>query len=364
LVWRRIYGDDPNADKVCDAVLRGEAQRLCDAGRCDLAPTYAGLIQEDSLRVDAGAAVAALARGDEEVTATRAALDASLGPRDAAKACRLAVARVFDDADAFLEKRPLPAADVINGVGDGDALRVAALRLLKPKPLELVRAANALLAGHGGQAFDGGAWACADAILEAVSDEALDDAHSVARHGDDGAAAAVEAHLGWRCARTAVAAAEELTEDAHSRIVAALQFPRVAGGDLEIRWRSEAVVATRRALAEKGAAVDEGWLRGADAPLAGAAAAYLAEVALDHARRAGDASGDFGWYARGLRVADYVAAPDAAFAGALAVEDARRLMGKLKAVAVECLRAGGGAGAEVSNVGLRDVRWETGLAAP
>ena len=121
---------------------------------------------------------------------------------------------------------------------------------------------------------------------------------------------------------------------------------------------------TRRALAERGAAVDEGWLRGADAPLAGAAAAYLAEVALDHARRAGDASGDFGWYARGLRVADYVAAPDAAFAGALSVEDARRLMGKLKAVAVECLRAGGGAGAEVSNVGLRDVRWETGLAAP
>ena len=165
------------------------AQRLCDAGRCDLAPTYAGLIQEDSLRVDAGAAVAALARGEDEVTATRAALDASLGPRDAAKACRLAVARVFDDADAFLEKRPLPAADVINGVGDGDALRVAALRLLKPKPLELVRAANALLAGHGGQAFDGGAWACADAILEAVSDQALDDAHSLARHGDDGAAA-------------------------------------------------------------------------------------------------------------------------------------------------------------------------------
>ena len=64
------------------------------------------------------------------------------------------------------------------------------------------------------------------------------------------------------------------------------------------------------------------------------------------------------------RLADYVAAPDAAFAGALSVEDARRLMGKLKAVAVECLRAGGGAGAEVSNVGLRDVRWETGLAAP
>ena len=363
-MWRRIYGDDPNADRACDAVLRGEAQRLCDAGHCGLAPTYAGLILEDSLRVDAGAAVAALARGEDEVTATRAALDASLGPRDAAKACRLAVARVFDDADAFLEKRPLPAADAVRGVSDGDALRVAALRLLKPKPLELVRAANALLAGHGGQAFDGGAWACADAILEAVSDQALDDAHSLARHGDDGAAAAVEAHLGWRCARTAVAAAEECTEDAHARVVAALQFPRVAGGDVEIRWRSEAVLETRRALAEKGAAVDEGWLRGADAPLAGAAAAYLAEVALDHARRAGDASGDFGWYARGLRVADYVAAPDAAFAGALAVEDARRLVGKLKAVAVECLRAGGGAGAEVSNVGLRDVRWETGLAAP
>ena len=361
LVWRRIYGDDPTADRACDAVLRGEAQRLCDAGHCGLAPTYAGLILEDSLRVDAGAAVAALARGEDEVTATRAALDASLGPRDAAKACRLAVARVFDDADSFLEKRPLPAADAVRGVSDGDALRVAALRLLKPKPLELVRAANALLAGHGGQAFDGGAWACADAILEAVSDQALDDAHSLARHGDDGAAAAVEAHLGWRCARTAVAASEELTEDAHARVVAALQFPRVAGGDVEIRWRSEAVLETRRALAEKGAAVDEGWLRGADAPLAGAAAAYLAEVALDHARRAGDASGDFGWYARGLRVADCVAAPDAAFAGALSVEDARRLMGKLKAVAVECLRAGGGAGAEVSNVGLRDVRWETGL---
>ena len=346
LVWRRIYGDDPNADRACDAVLRGEAQRLCDAGYCGLAPTYAGLILEDSLRVDAGAAVAALARGEDEVTATRAALDASLGPRDAAKACRLAVARVFDDADAFLEKRPLPAADAVRGVSDGDALRVAALRLLKPKPLELVRAANALLAGHGGQAFDGGAWACADAILEAVSDQALDDAHSLARHGDDGAAAAVEAHLGWRCARTAVAASEELTEDAHARVVAALQFPRVAGGDVEIRWRGEAVLETRRALAEKGAAVDEGWLRGADAPLAGAAAAYLAEVALDHARRAGDASGDFGWYARGLRVADCVAAPDAA-RGRLSVEDARRLMGKLKAVAVECLRAGGGAGAEV-----------------
>ena len=50
--------------------------------------------------------------------------------------------------------------------------------------------------------------------------------------------------------------------------------------------------------------------------------------------------------------------------GCFTVEDARRLMGKVKAVAVECLRAGGGAGAEVSNVGLRDVRWETGLAAP
>ena len=107
MVWRRIYGDDPNADRACDAVLRGEAQRLCDAGHCGLAPAYAGLIHEDSLRVDAGAAVAALARGEDEVTATRAALDASLGPRDAAKACRLAVARVFDDADAFLEKRPL-----------------------------------------------------------------------------------------------------------------------------------------------------------------------------------------------------------------------------------------------------------------
>ena len=73
----------------------------------------------------AGAAVAALARGEDEVTATRAALDASLGPRDAAKACRLAVARVFDDADSFLEKRPLPAADAVRGVSDGDALRVA-----------------------------------------------------------------------------------------------------------------------------------------------------------------------------------------------------------------------------------------------
>jgi len=364
LVWRRVYGDDPNVDRACDAVLSAEARRLCDAGHCALAPAYAGLINEASLRVDAGAAVAAAARGEAEATATREALDAALGPRDAAKACGLAVARVFDEADVFLEKRMLHEDDRLDRVRDADALRVAALRVLQPRPLELVRAANDLLARHGGDALRGEAWACADAILNAVADEALDDAHDLARRGDDAAAAAVETHLGWRCARTAVAAAEELSEDAHARIVAALHFPRVRGGDVEVRWRSDAVRATRAALAEKGAAVPAGWLRGEDAPLAGDACSYLAELALDHARRAGDAADDASlWYARGLRVADAVAAPDAAFAGALAAEDARRLVGKLKTLAVELLRTGGGDGAELTNVGLRDVRWETGLAA-
>ena len=46
----------------------------------------------------------------------------------------------------------------MRGVSDGDALRVAALRLLKPKPLELVRAAHAVLAGPGGQAHSNIGW--------------------------------------------------------------------------------------------------------------------------------------------------------------------------------------------------------------